>query len=176
MVTTVDGRAAIDGSSRARGGDADLEMLVALRRWAQVLVVGSGTVRAEGYGKIRRDLLVVVVSRSGRFPLEAPLFSAEDQPVETSTDEPAALVASLRERGLTRVLCEGGPTLLRAWLAAGVVDDLFLTVHPVLTADGSQPRIVEGEPFADPLRAELVWAVPHGGELFLRYGVRETSH
>jgi riboflavin biosynthesis pyrimidine reductase len=176
MVTTIDGRAAIGGSSRELGGEADLQMLVALRRWAQVLVVGSGTVRAEGYGKIRRDLLVVVVSRSGRFPLEAPLFAAEEQPVETSTSDPVSLIESLRSRGLTRVLCEGGPTLLRAWVEAGVLDELFLTVDPVLTADAEQPRILSGPALPAPLRATLVWAVPQAGELFLRFSLREKTH
>lgn len=171
MVTTIDGRAALGGSTRSLGGDADLEMLVALRSWAQALVVGSGTVAAEGYGRIREGLLVVVVSRSGDFPREAPLFAAEGQPVETTTVDPAEVVASLRERGMGRILCEGGPTLLRAWLEAELVDDLFLTVHPVI-AGGDELRIVEGERFETPRRASLEWAIEERGELFLRYGLR----
>jgi riboflavin biosynthesis pyrimidine reductase len=172
MVTTIDGRAAIDGSSRALGGPGDLAMLVGLRAWAQVLVVGARTVRAEGYGKIRPDLLVVVVSRSGDIPWDAPLFAAEGQPVETITGddaEPDRLIEALRERGYRRILLEGGPTLNRAMLAAGVVDQLFLTLTPLLVADDSQPRIVSGERFPEPLRAELVWTLESGGELFLRY-------
>jgi riboflavin biosynthesis pyrimidine reductase len=172
MVTTIDGRAAIDGSSRALGGPGDLAMLIGLRAWAQVLVVGARTVRAEGYGKIRPDLLVVVVSRSGDIPWDAPLFAADGQPVETFTGDDAApdrLIEALRERGYRRILLEGGPTLNRAMLAAGVVDQLFLTLTPRLVADDSQPRIVSGEPFPEPLRAELVWTLESGGELFLRY-------
>ena len=44
--------------------------------------------------------------------------------------DPVALVDDLTDRGLTRVLCEGGPTLGRILLDAGVVDDYCLTTSP----------------------------------------------
>ena len=53
-----------------------------------------------------------------------------------------AVLADLRARGIERLLCEGGPTLNRALLAAGLLDELFLTLSPLVTADDSQPAIV----------------------------------
>ena len=57
-------------------------------------------------------------------------------------DLPAALDA-LDERGLRHVLCEGGPTLLAAALAAGVVDELALSLVPALVG-GDGTRITSG--------------------------------
>lgn len=56
--------------------------------------------------------------------------------------EPAAMVAALHERGLTRLLCEGGPSLLTALLEAGLVDELCLTSSPLLVGGGH--RLVGG--------------------------------
>ena len=57
----------------------------------------------------------------------------------------AASVAALRELGYRRILCEGGPRLFAAGVAGGAVDELCLTVSPMLTGPGA-PRIVAGEP------------------------------
>ncbi len=54
-----------------------------------------------------------------------------------------ALLRSLREEGVRALLCEGGPTLHGALQAAGLVDELFLTIAPKL-AGGEAPRILEG--------------------------------
>ena len=52
FVATLDGRAALDGSTRPLGGPADLEMLLSLRAVADAVLIGPGTVRAEGYGRL----------------------------------------------------------------------------------------------------------------------------
>jgi len=57
--------------------------------------------------------------------------------------DPAVVLRILSERGLWRVLAEGGPTLLSQLLAAGLLDELCLTVAPVLVG-GTGPRIVDG--------------------------------
>ena len=53
------------------------------------------------------------------------------------TVDPAAVLAELARRGLHRVLCEGGPTLLGQFVAADLVDQLALTVAPVLVGGGA---------------------------------------
>ncbi len=83
-------------------------------------------------------------------------------------------VAALRERGHALVLSEGGPTLFGGLLAEGLVDELFLTISPLLAGRGARPRLslVEGvELLPGSSRTELLSARRHGGHLLLRYGV-----
>ncbi|MYS62824.1 pyrimidine reductase family protein, partial [Streptomyces sp. SID5473] len=82
--------------------------------------------------------------------------------------DPAAAVAALAERGLTRQLTEGGPRLLGRFVAAGVLDELCLTVAPVLTAGDAQ-RITNGPGTAVPERFALVSVLEEAGFLFTRY-------
>ena len=88
FVSTLDGRAALDGSTRPLGGPADLEMLLALRAAADAVLIGPGTVRAEGYaaaglGRTARATAppAVLISRRFDIPWEAGLFAAAEQPV-----------------------------------------------------------------------------------------------
>lgn len=85
--------------------------------------------------------------------------------------EPRTLLAELGRRGLHRVLCEGGPTLFGSMLAAGAVDELCLTVAPLLAGGGSG-RIAAG-PDGAPHPMTLVGALHEEGSLLLRY--RRTS-
>jgi riboflavin biosynthesis pyrimidine reductase len=182
MVSSLDGRATLEGTSRKLGGPQDLQMLLALRRRAGALIVGPGTVAAEGYGPL--PCPAVLVSRSFRLPWEAGLFAAPGQRVLVYTraggsmpDVPAdvelvpeddlrAVLADLRARGIERLLCEGGPTVNRALLDAGLLDELFLTLSPVVSGEG--PPIVADGPSA-PLTLRSVATAD--GDLYLRYSV-----
>ena len=190
MVSSLDGRAAVAGSSRPLGGPFDVQLLVALRAAADAVIVGPSTVRAEGYARIACP--AVLVSRSFNLPWEAGLFAAPEQPVLVYTgreageapevaaavevvrmDEPAlaAVLADLRARGMEFVLCEGGPTLNRALLAAGLVDELFLTLSPLVTGDETQPAIVMGGALPAPIPLTLRSVATADGDLYLRYSV-----
>jgi riboflavin biosynthesis pyrimidine reductase len=184
MVSSLDGRAALGGTSRALGGPTDLAMLLALRRRADALLVGPGTVRAEGYGPL--PCPAVLVSRSFDLPWGAGLFAAPGQRVLVYTRAAGAppevvaevetvpvvelpgVLADLRGRGVERLLCEGGPTVNRALLAGGLLDELFLTLAPVVSGDAAAPSIIApGEPARLALRSVAV----DDGELYLRYSV-----
>jgi len=81
----------------------------------------------------------------------------------------AEAVRQLGERGLTRLLCEGGPQLLTAMLRARLVDELCLTSTPVLA--GPAPVLL-AEPQSPPLPLALRSLVDGGdGVLLARYGV-----
>lgn len=208
MVATIDGRAALNGGTRELGGPGDLEMLLELRVRADAVLVGSGTLRTEGYGRLVRsaerrqrraaaglaaDPTAVLVSRDLDLPWEAGLFAAREQPILIYTAsaaappptaarvevvvlaglDPLALLADLRRRDIAVLLCEGGPTL-NAWLLeAGAVDELFLTLAPLLTGHAHEPTIVAGPGLRTPARAELRWVLRHGDALFMRYALRE---
>lgn len=79
----------------------------------------------------------------------------------------------LHERGYSLILSEGGPRLLGSLLAAGLVDELFLTVSPLLAGRSAAPRLslVEGVELLPehPSHARLRSVRRHGDHLFLRY-------
>ena len=87
----------------------------------------------------------------------------------------AAVLARLGEcRGVRRILCEGGPTLFRSLLEAGLVDELLLTIAPRLLGDPDGLRLVGGRspfPARNAPRLELAGVRREGQELFLRYRV-----
>lgn len=82
-----------------------------------------------------------------------------------------AAMAHLRcELGIRSVLCEGGPHLHADLIAAGLVDELFLTFGPRL-AGGDGPSLTAGLP-ARVVELELAWLLAAESELFARYRVR----
>ncbi|MEU6610364.1 pyrimidine reductase family protein [Streptomyces shenzhenensis] len=82
--------------------------------------------------------------------------------------DPARAVRALAGLGHTRLLSEGGPRLLGRFIAAGVLDELCLTLSPMLTAGDAQ-RIAGGPPVAVPRRFALVSLLEDAGYLFARY-------
>jgi riboflavin biosynthesis pyrimidine reductase len=178
MVSTVDGAATgPDGRSGGINNAADKRVFESLRRLCDVVVIGAGTARAEGYRDIGKPL--VLVSRSARVPdqlrdaepgsvLMATFSAAEhlDDARAVLGDEQVLLLGQHRvdllqlksamvDRGWPSILAEGGPHLLRDLLFEGVADELDLTVVPRLLA-GEHPRITDGPPVDVPLRLALL--------------------
>ncbi|MGC5034882.1 pyrimidine reductase family protein [Streptomyces sp. DT190] len=83
--------------------------------------------------------------------------------------DPVRAVAALGELGHTRLLTEGGPRLLGQMVAAGALDELCLTVSPMLTAGDAQ-RIAGGPAVTVPQRFALLSMLEEDGFLFTRYG------
>ena len=148
FVATVDGRATIDGRSGPIGSPTDTAMLTALRARFDAVMIGAGTMRAERYGEIGKRLIVVESGPQGWVDLPE-------------------LLRSQRQEGVRALLSEGGPTLHGQLQAAGLVDELFLTISPKL-AGGAARRILEGDLRA-PADLDLVWLLERDGELFARY-------
>jgi len=150
FAATVDGRATIEGVSGPIGSATDTAMLAGLRKRFDALMIGAGTKRAERYEGLKKKLVVVESGPQG--PADLP-----------------ALLRSLREEGVESLLCEGGPTLHGSLQAAGLVDELFLTIAPKLSGAGA-PSILEGI-LAEPIDLQLAWLLEEDGELFARYSV-----
>ncbi len=188
MVASVDGRATLEGSSRALSSPADRELFLGLRTQVDAVLVGTQTLRQERYPRLVRrperravriaeglapDPLAVVLTRSGDLPEDIGLFTDPAQEVVVLREAPGDALRRLRaERGVRSVLCEGGPTLNAALLRDGVVDELFLTLSPVL-AGGDEPLTVVAGPLgpAGPVALELVRVLEGEGAMFLRYRV-----
>lgn len=166
-------------------------MLELLRRQADALLIGAGTMRAERYGPPTADPLTVVVSGSLDLPWDAELFSCGRGKVLIHTSSPldppptatpvsvvrhegrvdlAAMMRDLRANGVRALLTEGGPALHAELLALGLLDELFVTVAPKLGGDADAPRLLEGR-LGGVAPLELVWALEEDGELFLRYRI-----
>jgi riboflavin biosynthesis pyrimidine reductase len=81
---------------------------------------------------------------------------------------PAILEHLRTERGARAILCEGGPTLLRELVAADCVDDLLLTIAPMLVA-GDAPTPLNGAPVDPPAGLALRDIHRADDHLFLHY-------
>ncbi|PRX51339.1 riboflavin biosynthesis pyrimidine reductase [Prauserella shujinwangii] len=86
---------------------------------------------------------------------------------EHSVDLKAALGA-LGERGLLRVNCEGGPHLFATLVAEDLVDQLCLTIAPLLAGAGAD-RIVAGRATEAPRRLRLASVLHEDGFTMFRY-------
>ena len=145
-------------------------------------------------------LPTAVISRSLRLDPDAPLFTAAPDGgrtivITTAAADPgtrraleqvadvavcgqddvdlAAARRALEERGHRRVLSEGGPTLFAEMAAAGVVDELCLSVTPMLAGPGAR-RIVAGELWQQPRQLRLTGLLEEDGALFARYAVGDA--
>lgn len=181
MVASVDGSTVVDHRSEALSSEADRQVLLTLRSLADVIVVGAGTVRIEGYGPPNKPgQRIGVVSRSGNVDLSMPLFtsgagflivpkSAPQSPVDMvrAGDDEVDLVAALGQLDADFVQAEGGPALNAALAAADVIDELNLTISPVLSG-GHGPRLLTG---AESIghRLALAHVLEDDGFLFTRY-------
>ena len=92
-------------------------------------------------------------------------------------DLPGALRELERRYDARLVLCEGGPHLGGELLAAGLLDELWLSLGARIAGDdpaGPARRIVAGRSFEPPLELDLLAVGSGGSDLFLRYGVRSS--
>ena len=145
-----------------------------------------------------RQPLAVVVTRTADLPLANQFFSypGERLVATTASAAPAAvaaaraagatvetfgdadvdlgrLLAVLRDRGVRFLLCEGGPTLAGQLLAAGYVDELFLTHATLVTAEPGARRLFEGDlALSGTIRLERISLHEHDGEWYERSRVR----
>jgi riboflavin biosynthesis pyrimidine reductase len=194
MIASVDGATTLAGTSGGLGGPADQALFGLLRRLADVVLVAAGTVRAERYGP--SSVPIAVVTRSCRLDWDGPFFTAQKaRPiVVTVADAPAVQVAraaelaevvvagdhdvdlavalrALADMGHRAVLAEGGPILNAQLAAAGLLDELCLTLSPCLVG-GDAKRLLAGPALAPSAELELRSACEQDGFLFLRYRTR----
>ncbi|TWD74976.1 riboflavin biosynthesis pyrimidine reductase [Kribbella amoyensis] len=210
MVSSLDGAVSLEGKSGGLSSKDDQDMLGRLRMLADAILVGAGTVRAEGYDALRlrparRDwrrenglsdngVLAIVSGRLDLDPASAPFVKSPVRPIVlTSAVAPAdrrarleevadvlicgdaevqvtEVVKALNDRGLLQLLCEGGPRLLGSLTGDDLVDELCLTVSPLLAGPGAA-RITNGAASTAVRQLKpLHYLLSDDGFLFTRYG------
>lgn len=209
FTSSADGAASLDARSEGLSSAGDKRVFFMGRTLADVVLVGAGTVRAEGYRGARtnperverRARLglsavppIAVLTRGANLDPASPLLTDTRVPPivfttarapedrrraladagadvvlagDTDVDLGAAL-KELDERGLRRVDCEGGPTLFGDLIAADLVDQLCLTVAPLLAGAGAG-RIAAGRPAPAARTLELASILYDDGFSLLRY-------
>ena len=201
MIASLDGAATLAGRSGPLGNAADQDLMVRLRSLADVVLVGAGTVRVEGYrgplidetargarlaaGLTEHPRIAII---SGSLDLDPAFF--DDAPVRPllithagaadrfgdraevlvcgeSAVDVGVMLTELAARGLTQVLCEGGPHVTGALTAADAIDELCLSLSPLLVGPGAM-RITDG-PASVPRRMRLGHVLTDDELLFLRH-------
>lgn len=208
MVTSLDGATAVEGASAGLSSAGDKIVFRALRSVADVILVGAGTWRDEGYRPPRtseqdqawrieqgRPPFPRIAVVSGRLDLDPTAAFFTDTPTRpivitteaadpdrverlatvadviaagTTTLDMTEALAALGRSGARVVLCEGGPTLNESLLAASLVDELCLTLAPLL-AGGPSARAVTGAASIVPEELCLQRVLEDEGFLLLRY-------
>lgn len=162
---SLDGRiATASGHSKYINGAAGLAHLHRLRSLVDAVVIGVGTALADDPQlTVRRvagsNPARVVLDPNGRLPASAKVFAAdgvhrllvtaEGTPCALPSDvevvalpaaggsiAPNAILAALAERGLRRILIEGGADTVSRFLAGGCLDRLHVMVAPIILGSG----------------------------------------
>ncbi|KAA8958227.1 pyrimidine reductase family protein [Mycobacterium sp.] len=211
FIASLDGAAALDGTTSQLGGPVDRALFNLLRALADVILVGAGTVRTENYAGARPTVTqrqhraareqsevppLAIVTKSGHLDRDMPVFTnTEVAPlvltctiaaevtrrrlagiadvIDCSAADPGrvdegVVLNRLTERGLRRILTEGGPTLLGSFLERGMLDELCLTVAPCLVGGRAQ-RIAAGPgQLRTPMRCVHI-LTDDDGYLYTRY-------
>ena len=135
------------------------------------------------------DPLAVIVSARLDLPADLPLVNEPEQRVVIATgsdarlpgmgeqveyarvgdDLPKLMAYLLESHGIRSVLCEGGPTLNSYLFAAGLVDELFLTLNPKVAGGAAALTIVAGRELVEPMELDLVSVAEGDGDLFTRW-------
>lgn len=143
LVATVDGSAAgTDGTSETLTSRADRRILGVIRELADVVLVGAGSVRAEGYLMPKRAPLAIM-TRTGdlrghrlddvsRVTVFGPQGAREGVAATLGARFVVAadVVGALRDEGWQSIVCEGGPTL--ATELVPVADEVCLTTAALI--------------------------------------------
>lgn len=127
---TADGFIGLDSNHRSLDwrSKADAKFFIERTKEAGVLVMGSATYNTF---KIRRTppgrRLIVMSSRPD---------SIAGEGVEATNEGPAALIERLEREGAHEVAISGGATIYKLFLDNNLVDELYLTIEPVLFGEG----------------------------------------
>lgn len=208
FIASLDGSATHQGLSASLGNPGDRRLFGLIRRLCDVIVVGAGTVRAEGYaGPLVSDEdsrwrtahglaahpALAIISGTLALDPQSDLFrlspvrplifttaAADREQVQAFSEVADVVVAGeesvdgrrctalLHAQGLGQILCEGGPGVFGSFIAEDGVDELCLSLSPLLTG-GQGPQIAAGDDSPDLRRLTLVSLLESDSALYGRW-------
>jgi 2,5-diamino-6-(ribosylamino)-4(3H)-pyrimidinone 5'-phosphate reductase len=149
----------------------------------RIVVTGSGSLRSDAE-IFRHGISPIIVVTSRRCPAKERqrLGKLADCLIVAGSariDLPLVLQKIQERWGAKRLLCEGGGALNDAFFRADLVDEVNLTVCPLLIGGRTAPTLSDGEGFSklgDARRFELISRKRRGAEMFLRFRRRTSGH
>ena len=148
----------------------------------RVIVSGSGSLnpRAEIFRQRFSPIILLTTERIPKNNLNALRAVADEVKMfgETELDFAAALRWLREQWGVKRLLCEGGGELNAGLIRAGLVDEIYLTLCPLIFGGRTAPTLADGhgvEKLADATPLALKSWKRVGDEMFLIYRVQKSS-
>jgi dihydrofolate reductase len=168
-VLSADGKMSKGGNGNAHtwASKEDAQYFDRLRAEHRLLIMGRDTYEVARPAPERDRLRIVLTSAPDKFAA-----AAVPGQLEFMQAEPVGLVAQLEARGHDSALLLGGRRVHSEFLAAGLVDELHVTIEPVLF--GSGVSLLADELVEIPLRLAETVRLNARGTLLLRYEVKKT--
>ena len=149
LAMSMDGKICDDwGNSNWISCAASRDRTNAMRSQVDAIMVGAETVRKDDPSLLARihpnkDLIRVIISKSGKLPKRAQVFTDGKNPTFVFDDAKKAL-KELGKLGVMSVLCEGGLKLARSLAEAGLVDEWLTVMAPVVIGTRRIARAIRG--------------------------------
>nr|AIA13128.1 RibD C-terminal domain protein [uncultured bacterium] len=127
--TTADGKIGLAKDHHADWtSKEDKQLFVKLTKESGVMIMGMNTFKTIGRGLPGRKTIV--------YSYDSKVIEGVEGDVEVTSDEPEKLLQELSDQGHKSVAICGGAQIYSLFLSKGLVDELYLTVEPVLFGDG----------------------------------------
>ncbi|HIH37043.1 MAG TPA: 2,5-diamino-6-(ribosylamino)-4(3H)-pyrimidinone 5'-phosphate reductase [Methanocellales archaeon] len=166
-------------------GYDDMKRVDGLRSGSDAIMVGIGTVLADNPGltvkSVEKNVIRIVVDSMARTPVDAEVLSRKGGPtiIAVSKSAPSERVEALREkaevitvgdervslsellaelknRGIERLMVEGGATLNWSLISEGLVDEIYVYIGNMIIGGKNAPTLVDGVGLKEPMKLELL--------------------
>ncbi len=183
---SADGKISTYARSQVRiSSYADMKRVDELRAGSDAVMVGIGTVLADNPGLTvksgEKNAIRIVVDSMARTPVDAEVISRKGSPtiIAVSKSAPSERVEALREkveiitvgdervslselladlknRGIERLMVEGGATLNWSLISEGLVDEIYVYIGNMIIGGKTAPTLVDGVGLKEPMKLELL--------------------
>ncbi|NYT00464.1 MAG: 2,5-diamino-6-(ribosylamino)-4(3H)-pyrimidinone 5'-phosphate reductase [Methanocellales archaeon] len=179
---------------------SDMKRVDELRAGSDAIMVGIGTVLADNPGLTvksgEKNVIRIVVDSMARTPVEAEVISRRAGPTIIAVSESAPLervealrekteviivgddsvslsylLAELKNRGIERLMVEGGATLNWSLISEGLVDEIYVYIGDMLIGGKTAPTLVDGVGLKEPMKLELLSVEKTGDGVLVKWRV-----